>query len=74
MIPDKIHIELTEVQYAQLMNALCYARLYLKALIMYEQKEFGDTDKLNALIYEDTLELDRDIQDQRSKYFENKGD
>lgn len=74
MIPDKIHIELTEVQYNQLMNALCYARLYLKALLIYEQKEFGDTDKLKALIYEDTLELDRDIQDQRSKCFEKKGD
>lgn len=74
MIPDKIHIEFTEVQYNQLMNALCYAQLYLKALIIYEQKEFGDTDKLNALIYEDTLELFRDIQDQRSKYFEKRGD
>lgn len=73
MIPDKIHIEFTEVQYNQLMNALCYARLYLKALIMYEEKEFGDTDKLNALIYEDTLKLDRDIQDQYSKEFEKKG-
>lgn len=74
MIPDKIHIEFTEVQYNQLMNALCYAQLYLKALIIYEQKEFGDTDKLNALIYEDILELFRDIQDQRSKFFEKKGD
>lgn len=67
MIPDKIHLEFTEAQYNQLMNALCYARLYLKALIMYEEKEFGDTDKLNALIYEDTLKLFRDIQDQRLK-------
>lgn len=74
MIPDKIHLEFTEAQYNQLMNALCYARLYLKALIMYEQKEFGDTDKLNALIYEDTLKLFRDIQDQYSKEFEKKGD
>lgn len=73
MIPDKIHIEFTEVQYNQLMNALCYARLYLKALIIYEQKEFGDTDKLNALIYEDTLKLFRNIQDQYSKEFEKAG-
>lgn len=74
MNSDKIHLEFTEVQYNQLMNALCYARLYLKTLIMYEQKEFGDQDKSNALIYEDTLELFRDIQDQRSKEFEKKED
>lgn len=55
MSSNKIHLEFTEVQYNQLMNALCYARLYLKALIMYEQREFGGTDKLNELIYEDTL-------------------
>ena len=69
MNSDKIHLEFTEVQYNQLMNALCYARLYLKALIVYEEKEFGGTDKLDALIYEDTLELFRDIQDQRSKEY-----
>lgn len=67
MNSNKIHLELTEVQYNQLMNALCYARIYLKSLILYEQKEFGDADKLNALIYEDTLKLFRDIQDQCSK-------
>lgn len=67
MIPDKIHLELTQVQYNQLMNGLCYARLYLKALIMYEQKEFGDTERLNTLIYEDTLKLFDDIQNQRLK-------
>lgn len=67
MDSDKIHLELTQVQYNQLMNDLCYARLYLKALIMYEQREFGGTDKLNTLIYEDTLQLFDDIQKQRLK-------
>lgn len=74
MNSDKIHLELTEVQYNQLMNDLCYARIYLKALIMYEQKKFGDTDKLNTLIYEDTLTLELDIRGQYSKEFEKKGD
>ena len=67
MDSDKIHLELTQVQYNQLMNGLCYGRLYLKALIMYEQKEFGDTERLNTLIYEDTLKLFDDIQNQRLK-------
>lgn len=67
MSSNKIHLEFAEVQYNQLMNALCYARLYLKALIMYEQREFGGTAKLNTLIYEDTLKLFDDIQDQRLK-------
>lgn len=74
MDSDKIHLEFTQAQYNQLMNDLCYARLYLKALIMYEQREFGGTDKLNTLIYEDTLKLFDDIQNQRSKEFEKKGD
>lgn len=74
MNSDKIHLELTEVQYSRLMKALCYARIYLKALIMYEQKEFGDQDKPNALIYEDTLTLELDIRGQYCKESEKKGD
>lgn len=74
MNSNKIHLELTEVQYNQLMNALCFARIYLKGCVEYEQKVLGDAYKLNAMIYEDTLKLFRDIQDQWSKKFEKKGD